>query len=92
MKIKAALKEFEYYLRGEKNVSEATFDAYISDLKNYEYFITTYRNKVDVKEIFLEDIRKYLASLKRKHLTVSTLSRNITSIKTFHRFLMKEKF
>ena len=29
---------------------------------------------------------------KRKHLTVSTLARNITSIKSFHRFLMKEKF
>lgn len=92
MKIKAALKEFEYYLRGEKNVSEATFDAYISDLKNYEYFITTYRNKVFVQDINIEDIRKYLASLKRKNLTVATLSRNVTSIKSFHSFLMKEKF
>ena len=92
MKIKTALKEFEYYLRGEKNVSEATFDAYISDLSKYDYFLTTYRNKFDVKDINIEDIRKYLASLKRKHLTVSTLARNITSIKSFHRFLIKEKF
>ncbi len=91
MKIKTALIEFEYYLRGEKNVSEATFDGYVSDLKNYEYFLTTYRNKFDVKDINIEDIRKHLASLKRKHLTVATLSRNITSIKSFHRFLMKEK-
>lgn len=92
MKIKPALKEFEYYLRGEKNVSKATFDAYITDLKKYEYFLTTYRNIYDVKDINIEDIRKYLASLKRKHLTVSTMARNITSIKSFHSFLMKEKF
>ena len=48
-----------------------------------------YRNVCDPKDISVNDIRSYLVTLKRKNLTSSSISRKLSSIKSFHSFLVK---
>ncbi|MFA7051104.1 MAG: site-specific integrase [Bacilli bacterium] len=92
MNLKDALVEFRYYLRGDKNVSKATFAAYEKDVEDYLEFLAKYRERKDVRDISANDIRKHLESLKRKNLEASSVARKLTAIKSFHTFLMIEKY
>jgi len=92
MNLKDALVEFCYYLRGDKNVSKATFVAYEKDIEDYLEFLAKYRERKDVRDISANDIRKHLESLKRKNLESSSVARKLTAIKSFHTFLMIEKY
>lgn len=85
------LQEYRIYLRGILNLSKSTTNSYYNDVAHYLEFLKKYRGIVDVNEITVDDIKSYLASLKKKHLKESSVSRKITSIKSFHKFLSTER-
>lgn len=89
--LKRLLKEFEYYLKITKNLSQNTIKSYITDLSDYVLFITKNYNIKDPKDIDKEHIRNYIARLKRKHNTNSSISRKISAVRSFHKFLLLEK-
>lgn len=86
------LKEYNYYLSGELNLSNNTKISYNNDLKKYIIHLQKYRNVKDAKDITTEDIRSYLATLKRRNLQASSRARTLTAIKSFHKFLSLEKY
>lgn len=85
------LRDFDYYLSNELNVSKSTYESYKRTIENYTTYLKEVRNIIKFDEIQLEDIRSYLASVKRRHVAASTLAHYITAIKSFHKFLMLEK-
>ncbi|HHU55585.1 MAG TPA: site-specific tyrosine recombinase XerD [Acholeplasmataceae bacterium] len=85
-------KEYKYYLHGELHLSNNTCESYLNDIDKYLNFLVKYRKVEDVNDIQTEDIRHYLASLKRRGISASTRSRNLTSIRSFHKFLALEKY
>lgn len=71
-------------------MSENTVNAYISDLEQYEKFMSEVLNIRNVRQIKSEDISKFIQSLKRKELSKSSISRKIIAVKEFHKFLFKQ--
>jgi integrase/recombinase XerD len=86
------LNEYQYYLSGERNLSANTTAGYARDIHAYLEFITKIRHRNDPEDVEIEDVRAYLASLKRKHIAASSQSRKLTAIKSFHQFLLLEKY
>lgn len=86
------LQEFKYYLHGELNLALSTVKSYMNDLQLYINFIQTYRKKKYPEDIETEDVRAYLDSLKRKYITASSQARKLTAIRSFHKFMLLEKY
>lgn len=85
------ISDFKYHLENDLRLSNNTISAYITDLIQYEKFMHEVLKIDDVSEIEREDIIKYIDSLKRKKLTKKTISRKITALKDFHKYLVSEE-
>lgn len=91
-KMKVLIKEYEMYLTTEAKLSKNTCVSYINDVTQYCDYIKKYRKKIDPEDIDIEDVRSYLSSLKRNHISASSQSRKLSAMKSFHKFLMLEKY
>lgn len=85
------VKEYQYYLQSVKMMSHNSIVSYINDITNYVNFLIEKCSIEDVKDVTSEDIRSYLASLKKKKMSSASMSRNLCSVKSFHRFLYEEQ-
>ena len=85
------LIEFKYYLTSEKMVSKNTVASYAKDIENYLNYLENYRMIDDVSFIKSDDITNFLAFLKKYHYTSASMSRALSSIKAFHKYLLQEK-
>lgn len=83
------LVEYEMYIRTELGLSANTCDNYLKDNYDYINYLVKVRGKNDPNSIDVNDVRSYLASLKRKNLSSNSMSRKLSSIKSFHSFLVK---
>ncbi len=81
------IEKFSKYLTVEKNYSEHTLRSYRSDLKELADFL---KNK-DPKNINHLDLRRFLAELRRKTRSKRTIVRKLGAIRSFFRFLSREK-
>jgi len=81
------LQDFKYYLSGDKRLSENSINAYMSDLDMYGKFLRTYEDCYDVRDITEDMVKKYIVHLKRKGMSPQSISRKLTAIKDFHKFL-----
>lgn len=83
---------FDYidYISYEKGLSNNTKVSYRSDLMAYMKFLNKKRINTWEK-VKKEDIKAYLMFLSNNQDTTSTLARKLTTIKNFHKFLLKEK-
>ena len=77
-------------LRLERNVSPQTIDAYKRDLKQYLGYINDQRVK-DLSEITSTHIRKYIRILNDRGMAPTSISRIISSIRSYHKYLSGEK-
>ena len=77
------IKEFSDYLRIEKRNSPNTISAYRSDLKRFYAEISG----TLVDSLTTADIRKFLIKLKNQGLSTATIARNLSSIKSFYKYL-----
>jgi len=83
------LTQYLNYLRFERNLSENSISAYNTDLYRY----LSYLNAQDVNrlsQINERHIRKLLQVLSEIGLMPASLARNLSSIKSFHKFLISE--
>jgi len=83
------LEAFLDYLRVEKGLSPNSILSYQRDLTKYLNFLRA-QNIEDIKKVTKEDILDFLFSLREK-VCPSTVARSLSSIKNFHRFLLREK-
>ena len=84
------IKEFSYYLTGEKMLSNNTAAGYETDLIKYCEYLKANRNVFEVGDVRKEDIEAYLALLKKNGFTATSISRKLTAIKKFHAFCLNE--
>lgn len=90
--MKNFVKEYEYYINGELNLSKNTCESYLRDVDQYCDFLSKNRNCCAPADITIDDLRAYLSSLKRKQINSSSQARKLSAIKSFHSFCMKEKY
>jgi integrase/recombinase XerD len=85
------LQQYLDYLRFEKNLSENSVSSYSNDLERYINYLST--QKINRPEyIQSKHIRRLLQLLSEIGLSSSTLARNLSSIRSFHMFLISEDY
>lgn len=85
------LVEYRIYIGGVLNLAPATIYSYMKDNQDYCDYLMKYRSITHPEEITLDDIRSYISSLNRKHISDNSQARKISALKSFHRFLMLER-
>jgi integrase/recombinase XerD len=83
------LELFLEYLKIEKGLSANSLISYKQDLLKYANFLRS-RNIEDIRRVTKDDIVAFLFSLKGR-LSPTSISRILSSIKNFHRFMLREK-
>ncbi len=80
------INKFIDYLKYQKNYSIYTCNNYKKDLKEYNNFIVS--NKLNYKNLSYEDATKYLKLLNEEKNAKSSISRKLSSIRSFYKFLV----
>lgn len=88
MDISDAIDDFLNYCVFEKGLADKTKDAYRNDLKIYNSFLESRKIK-NVNSIDADDVKDFLKN--RSEESVTTIAHNLTVIKNFHKYLLKEK-
>jgi len=82
------IDRFIRYLEIEKNYSMHTLVNYRYDLEEFNRFW----QQEDIEKIDYIVLRRYLASLKEKHLKSRSVARRLSSLRSFFKFLTREGF
>lgn len=83
--------EFEGYLQIEKNASNHTISNYLKDIDDFISFLNS-KNVSTFKDVNYIDVRGYLALLNVKKYSRKTISRKLSSLRSFYRFLVRENY
>lgn len=86
------IEEYLHYLVSEKMKSENTVKSYISDIQYYLIFLDDKYHLTNANDITTEMIKAYLTFLKKSGYSPTSSSRVLSAIKSFHKFLVSEKF
>lgn len=78
------------FLSIERGLANNTILAYRRDLNKYVKFIGK-KGITHGDAVKREDINEFMQKLKQAGLSVSSICRNLAAIKTFHRFLVRER-
>ena len=81
MKIKSLLNHFATYLLTQKRVSHNTYSAYCKDLEQFQDFLE--KQKIEIENISTKTISLFLAYMKKENIGARSLSRKISSLKSF---------
>src|SRR5258706_786205 len=87
--------EFLDYLTYERNVSVNTITAYRDDLESFVGFLcndyfTLGRDQLDLKRVDHLAVRSYLAHLARRKLARASAARQLSAMRSFFKYLMRE--
>ena len=83
------VQDFINYLKIERNLADNTVDAYRNDLERYSQFLLD-RQISNPKLVSLSDIQDFINCLTELGLSASSLARNFSSIRSFHKFMLVE--
>ncbi|MDP2853647.1 MAG: tyrosine recombinase XerC [Smithellaceae bacterium] len=91
--MKDLLADFRTFLDVERNVSEHTRRAYLTDVEEFSEFLTSQENRSAHKKILdvqTETMRAYLAYLYGRKLKKVSINRKISSLRAFYKYLLRE--
>ena len=88
MFMKDNISDYLSYIKLEKKLSKNTYLNYELDLNSYMKYLNSI-NIDNPKKITINIINDYLKKLKKDGLSSRSITRHITSIKEFHRYLVK---
>ena len=84
---KRYLQEFKLYIEVEKNFSKHTVTAYGSDILSFLIWL----NDRSITDVNYSIIREYLLYIQQFNYSKTTTARKIASLRTFYRFLYRER-
>ena len=85
------LQHYLQFIKIEKGLAATSAESYENDLKRYLKFVADELKIGNLGGITLQHIEKYLSELTGLGLEVSTIARNISSIRSFHEFAVAEQ-
>jgi integrase/recombinase XerD len=83
------LETFLNYLTLERNFSANTRESYLNDLSRY--LLRLQESHVDPAAAAPDEIRQFVGELHEIGLEASSVARNISAIRSFHKFLVTER-
>lgn len=94
MGFEQAIGEFDRHMTAERNLSERTRKSYLSDLGQYRVFCAQHPVPSDDCDAGIPTdrvlIRAFLASLYKRNLRKVTISRKVSALRAFYRYLFRE--
>ena len=84
------INDFKMYLETNKHLSKHSVESYISDLNKYKEFLSKKYEVKDITDINLDMIKKYIQTLKKGGFESSSISRKISAIKAFHKYIASD--
>ncbi|MFP4521038.1 MAG: site-specific tyrosine recombinase/integron integrase [Fibrobacterota bacterium] len=88
MNISKALENFGKYVRLERNQSENTAEAYLSDLTQFQEFMGKETSPEDINR---KKIRSFVAGLHRRGYSSKSVARKLAAVRAFTSFLCVKK-
>lgn len=85
-----ALEDYLHFLRVERQLAANTLTSYKRDLNDYLQFLSAIKLE-SVEAITRDVVLLYLQKLHEEEKSARTVSRHISSIRSFHQFLVGEK-
>ncbi|MFD1466312.1 tyrosine recombinase XerC [Lapidilactobacillus mulanensis] len=85
------LEEFSRYLIVERHYSELTKIAYLDDINEFTDFLEQNGGLKSYRDVQRYEVETYLADLTQKKLARSSISRKISALRSFYRFLENHK-
>ena len=85
------IKDFENFLRFERNFSDNTLDAYLRDVRKLRDFAEVDMNDTGPLVITYENIQEFLFHISKKKFSERTQARWISSIKAFFKYLVEDE-
>ena len=82
------IEKYIRYLEIEKNASEHTILNYKKDLEEFKKFL----GEAQIESVSYLTLRKFLSTLKERGLKSRSISRKLSSLRSFFRFLNREGF
>jgi tyrosine recombinase xerD len=86
-----AIENYANYLRFEKNASENTIEAYVSDLQKLQDFAEQNLMNITPITILYEHLQEFLYQVSKINYSERTQARWISSIKGFFSFLLEDE-
>ncbi|GLC87218.1 site-specific tyrosine recombinase XerD [Lysinibacillus piscis] len=86
-----AVADYIHFLQVERQLADNTLTSYRRDLENYTYFLQDVEGMTDFQGVERMTILRHLEQLRIQGKTSRTVARHISSIRSFHQFLLREK-
>jgi integrase/recombinase XerC len=92
------IEKFKKYLIAEKSASEHTVESYLNDLHQFSLFLKktghacNSKGAIDTKQVDRLAVRSYMVHLHDRGLTGTTMSRKLSSLGSFFKFLCREGY
>ena len=90
MEFEKELHRYLQFIKLEKGLSDNSVRAYKNDLTRYLRFLARDLRIRDLAGVTLQHIEQYLEELSAMDLSVSSIARNVSSIRSFHEFAVVE--
>ena len=85
------IEDYIHFIREERQLSANTLASYRRDLESYAQQLQDVQQLKDYNEVHREHILLHLENLRAEGKTARTVARHISSIRSFHQFLLREK-
>jgi len=85
------IEDYIHFIRVERQLSANTLASYRRDLEGYAQHLQDVQQLKDYNEVRREHILLHLENLRTEGKTARTVARHISSIRSFHQFLLREK-
>ncbi len=89
--LKDPIEDYLHFIKVERQLSENTLLSYKRDLVAYARHLKNEQKIATFNEVARENILLFLESLRAVGKSSKTISRQISSIRSFHQFLLREK-
>ncbi|MGE8000903.1 site-specific tyrosine recombinase XerD [Lysinibacillus sp. NPDC093190] len=86
-----AIEDYIHFIQVERQLSDNTLASYRRDLENYVNFLREVERMSDFRKVERTTILRHLEQLRMQGKTSRTVARHISSIRSFHQFLLREK-
>jgi integrase/recombinase XerD len=88
--MKSDIEKFFRFLQLEKSLATNSIDAYQHDIARYAAFLET-RSILSANGATGDDVAAFIHELHRLGLSARSVARNLSAVKSFHKFLLGEK-
>ncbi|KGR84857.1 site-specific tyrosine recombinase XerD [Lysinibacillus odysseyi] len=85
------IEDYIHFIRVERQLSANTLASYRRDLEAYATHLEEEQHLKHFNEVTRENILLHLENLRHNGKTARTVARHISSIRSFHQFLLREK-